>query len=374
LVKARLPQATIVVAKSKSSDLYYNIALLVADELQRGAGGDSQQRERVLMVPPPPSLPFAGIATFAKLPFQPDLEALDADAVILGAPYDLSTQYRSGTRFGPRAVRVASAIYGMQTVSYYDSEFEETYLDGVSVVDGGDVEMIHASPAICLANIEAAMTTILSRGALPVTIGGDHAIPIPIMRAFGVAGFGPLCVIQLDAHLDFVDERFGVREGHGNVMRRIAEMDHVTALAQIGIRGPGSSGSQDFQDARDMGSVIIGTRAFRRLGIDGVMAQIPDAEQYYVTIDCDAFDPALMPGSGSPSPGGFTYHEVVDFLRGIAARGEVVGFDFVEVAPAYDPAEVTAQTAARVILDFLGVIFHHRAAQTHSERSAHSER
>jgi agmatinase len=306
------------------------------------------------------NLPFVGIPTFAKVPLHEDLESLEADVAIIGAPYDLSTQYRSGTRFGPLGIRTGSAIYGLRTVSYYDAEFDEVYLDGVSVVDCGDVDMIHASPEVCLANIQATIEEILAHGALPVTLGGDHAVPIPVVRAFGAAGFGPLCVVQIDAHLDFVDERFGVREGHGNVMRRISEMDHVSGLAQIGIRGPGSSDPSDFADARAAGSVIIGPREFRRVGVDEVLAQIPAAAQYYVTIDCDGFDPALMPGNGSPSPGGFSYHEVVDLLRGIARKGDVVGFDFVEVAPTYDATEVTQQTAARVILDFLGAIFKER--------------
>jgi agmatinase len=180
-------------------------------------------------------------------------------------------------------------------------------------------------------------------------------------------------VVQIDAHLDFVDDRMGTREGHGNVMRRIAEMEHVTGLAQIGIRGPGSSDPSDFEAARRMGSVIIGPREFRRIGIEGVLERVPEAENYYVTIDCDGFDPALMPGNGSPSPGGFTYHEVVDFLRGLAfTKGNVVGFDFVEVAPMYDPTEITQQTAARVILDFLGAIFkarERRANQREAEAS-----
>jgi agmatinase len=301
------------------------------------------------------NLPFTGIATFAKIPYQPDLGALDADVAIVGAPYDISTQVRPGARFGPRGIRDASAIYGLRTVTYYDAEEDEVFLDGVSIVDVGDADMVHASPDRCLANIQATTEKILERGAMPVTLGGDHAVPIPIMRAFH--DHGPICVVQIDAHLDFVDERFGVREGHGNVMRRIAEMDHVSGLAQIGIRGPGSSDPSDFEDARRMGSVIIGPRQARRIGMEAVAEMIPESPRYYVTMDCDGFDAALMPGTGSPSPGGFQYHEVVDLLRLIAKKGDVVGFDFVEVAPVYDHTEVTAQTAARVILDFLGAIF-----------------
>ncbi len=301
------------------------------------------------------NLPFTGIATFAKVPYHADLSTLDADVAIVGAPYDLGTQVRSGARYGPRGIRNASVIYGLRTPKYYDAEFDEIFLDGVRIVDVGDADMIHGRPDACLANIEATTRAILDRGALPVTLGGDHAVPIPIMRAFHDRG--PIFVVQIDAHLDFVNERFGVREGHGNVMRRISEMKHVSGIAQIGIRGPGSSDPSDFEDARKIGSIIVGPREFRRVGLQAVLDRIPNAPNFYVTMDCDGFDPALMPGTGSPSPGGFSYHEVVDFLRGIALKGNVVGFDFVEVAPMYDQSEVTAQTTARVILDFLGAIF-----------------
>jgi agmatinase len=184
------------------------------------------------------NLPFTGIATFAKVPYAPDLATLDADVAVIGAPYDLGTQYRSGTRFGPRGIRNASTLYGMRTPRYYDAEFDEIYLDGVRIVDCGDVDMVHGDSRRCLDNIQAAIGAILARGALPVTLGGDHAVPIPILRAYGDAGLTDICVVQIDAHLDFVDERLGVREGHGNVMRRIAEMPHTSGLAQIGIRGP----------------------------------------------------------------------------------------------------------------------------------------
>jgi agmatinase len=310
------------------------------------------------------NLPFTGIATFAKVPYCDDLASLDADVAVLGAPYDMGAQYRSGTRLGPRGIRDASTLYGMRTVTYYDAEFDETYLDGVSVVDCGDVDMIHGSPQRCLANIEADVHTILERGALPVLLGGDHAVTIPALRAF--RDHGPVCVVQIDAHLDFVDERFGVREGHGNVMRRASEMAHVSAIAQIGIRGPGSSDPSDFRDAREAGSVIIGPREFRRIGLAAVLDRIPACANYYVTMDSDGFDPALMPGTGTPSPGGFSYHEVVDLVRGIAAKGSVVGFDLVEVSPPYDHTGVTQQTAARVVLDFLGAIFKAREVRASS--------
>ena len=312
------------------------------------------------------NLPFTGITSFCKLPICADLETLDADVAIIGAPFDLGTQYRSGTRFGPRAIRNASAIYALREVGYYDLDFDTIFLDGVRMVDCGDIDMLHMRADVCLQNIEAAIRKILERGALPVTLGGDHAVPIPILRAFDSQE--PVFVVQLDAHMDYVNERHGIREGHGNVMRRIHEMPHVAGIAQVGIRGPGSSGPEDFQDAKRNGSIIIGAREFKRIGVEHALAKIPNAPRYYVTMDVDSLDASLAPGSGSPSFGGFNYIEVTDFLRGIAKKGNVVGFDFVEVAPQYDPSEITAQLAARIILDFLGAIFDERKHKPHTEK------
>lgn len=309
------------------------------------------------------NLPFTGIATFAKLPYHPDLETLDSDVAIVGAPYDLTTQVRPGARYGPRGIRVASAAYGSRNISsdgeaharYYDAESDDVFLDNVRIVDVGDVDIIHGKPEVGLSNVQSVIERVLNSGAMPVTLGGDHSVPIPILRALREEG--PIFVVQLDAHLDFVDEIFGVTEGHGNVMRRISEMEHVSGIAQIGIRGVGSSAQKDFEDARQMGSKIVTVPEFRRAGISDILDRIPAGSRFYVTIDCDVFDPSIMSGTGSLSPGGFNYYEVVDFLRGLTLKGDVVGFDFMEVAPMYDPTDVTGQTASRVILDFLGAIF-----------------
>ena len=168
------------------------------------------------------NLPFTGIASFCRLPICENLEDLDADVAVIGAPFDLGTQYRSGARFGPRGIRAGSVIYGLRGISYYDHEFDAVFLEGVRVVDCGDVDMVHMRPELCLQNIEKAIRTIAARGAMPVVLGGDHSVPIPIVRA--LEDRGPLSVVQLDAHLDFVDERFGVREGHGNAESLINEV------------------------------------------------------------------------------------------------------------------------------------------------------
>lgn len=305
------------------------------------------------------NLPFIGIPSFSKWPICTDLSQLDADVAILGMPYDQSTQYRSGTRFGPRGIRDGSTIYGFGAGGTYDPERDEMYLDDRwRLVDCGDVDIVHGDQDQSHENLRIAIRQIVERGALPVVLGGDHSISAPIVEALD--SVGEFAVIQFDAHLDFVDERAGNRYGHGSPMRRISECKHVTGMAQLGIRGIGSSKRDDFEAARKYGSVILSPRQIRKLGIEGTLEKLPKASQYYVTMDCDGLDPSIAPGNGSPSPGGLDYYEMQELLEGIAKMGRVVGFDFVEVAPAYDPTGVTNQVAARLILDFLGFILKER--------------
>jgi agmatinase len=229
-------------------------------------------------------------------------------------------------------------------------------VERVRIVDVGDADVVHTDTAASHRNAELAVREILERGAMPVVLGGDHAVNIPCIRAF--ADQPPVHLVQIDAHLDFVDSRHGVREGHGNPMRRAAEQPHVSGLTQLGIRNVSSTAREGYEDARRRGSTIRSVRQFRQLGTAGVLELVPAGARCYVTIDIDAFDPSIAPGTGTPSHGGFLYWEVMEFLQGLARRGRVVGIDLVEVAPAYDPAGITAILAAQVLLNFLGYIFH----------------
>jgi len=305
-------------------------------------------------------LPFVGHCTFGKRPICTDWNTIDADVAVLGIPYDMGTQYRSGARFGPRAIREASTLFSFGHGGAYDHEDDVTYLplDKVRIVDVGDADMIHTDTARSHANAELAVRKILERGAMPLVLGGDHAINIPCVRAF--SEHGPIHVVQIDAHLDFVDVRHGVREGHGNPMRRAAEQSHVTGLTQIGIRNVSSTAKEGYEDARARGSSILSVRQARRLGTQGVLEKIPEGARYYVTIDIDGFDPSIAPGTGTPSHGGFLYYEVMEILQGLVKRGNVVGVDLVEVAPAYDPSGITGFLAAQVLLNFIGYIFEER--------------
>lgn len=302
------------------------------------------------------NLPFVGISTFGKRPYVQDWDKIDADVAILGAPFDFGTQWRAGARFGPRGVREASTLFSFGHAGAYDHEDDTTYLGGdVRIVDIGDADIVHTDTETSHANIEVGVRAILDAGALPVTIGGDHSITIPCINAF--AGRGPIHVLQIDAHLDFVDERHGVRYGHGNPMRRAADHEYVTGLTQLGIRNVSSTTKEGYDDARAMGSDILSVRQVRKLGAEATAARIPEGARVYITIDIDGFCPSIAPGTGTPSHGGFQYYEVMEILQNVARDHEIVGIDLVEVAPPYDPSEVTSVLAAQVLLNLLGYVF-----------------
>jgi agmatinase len=306
------------------------------------------------------NLPFVGHCSFGKQPICTDWDRIQADVAVLGVPYDMGTQYRSGARFGPRAIREASTLFSFGHAGAYDFEDDTVYLptDKVRIVDVGDADIVHTDTAKSHENTRIAVRQILNSGAMPLILGGDHAVHAPVIEAF--AGQKPVHIVHFDAHLDFVDERHGVRYGHGNPLRRASETKHVTGMTQLGIRNVSSSNRSDYDAARKFGSKILSVRDVRRLGKDGVLALIPNGVRYYVTIDIDGFDPSIAPGTGTPSHGGFLYYEVLEILQGLAKQGEVVGMDLVEVAPAYDPSGITAFLAAQVLLNFLGFIFEER--------------
>ena len=306
------------------------------------------------------NLPFVGHCTFAKQPVCTDWDRIDADVAVLGVPYDMGTQYRSGARFGPRAIREASTLFSFGHSGAYDFEDDVVYLpnDRVRIVDVGDADIVHTDTIKSHENTRFAVRRILESGALPVILGGDHAVHAPVIEAY--AGRGPIHIVHFDAHLDFVDERHGVRYGHGNPLRRASETGHVTGMTQLGIRNVSSSNRTDYDAARAFGSKILSVRQVRQLGAAKVLDLIPAGARYYVTIDIDGFDPSIAPGTGTPSHGGFQYYEVLELLQGIAARGEVIGMDLVEVAPAYDPSGITGFLAAQLLMNFLGFIFEQR--------------
>ena len=311
-------------------------------------------------------LPFVGIATFGKRPYQSDWDRIDADVAILGAPFDFGTQWRAGARFGPRAIREASTLFAFGHAGAYDHDDDVTYLEDVRIVDLGDADIVHTDTLNSHANIEAGVRRILEAGALPVVLGGDHSVNIPCIAAF--EGRGPFHVVQVDAHLDFVDERHGVRFGHGSPMRRAAEKPWVSGLTQIGIRNVSSTARDGYEAARAMGSDILSVRQARALGCEALAGRVPAGAPLYLTIDIDGFDPSIAPGTGTPSHGGFLYYEVLDLLAALVARNPILGMDLVEVAPDYDHTGTTAILAAQLLLNVIGRTVHHAKRRVLSAR------
>ncbi|MBT9383534.1 agmatinase [Pseudooceanicola sp. CBS1P-1] len=301
------------------------------------------------------NLPFVGISTFAKSPYVQDWSAIEADVAVMGAPFDSGTQWRAGARFGPRGIREASTLFSFGHAGAYDHEDDVTYLEGVRIVDIGDADIIHTDTLGSHANIEAGVRAILKAGALPVVLGGDHSINIPCINAFSEQE--PVHLVQIDAHLDFVDERHGVRFGHGSPMRRASEKPWVSGLTQLGIRNVSSTAKEGYEAARARGSDILSVRQLRALGVEAVLERIPAGRRYYLSIDIDGFDPSIAPGTGTPSHGGFLYYEVLELIAGLAQRGPIVGIDLVEVAPDYDHTGSTAILAAQILLNAIGRIF-----------------
>ncbi|MEH7374554.1 agmatinase, partial [Neobacillus drentensis] len=261
------------------------------------------------------NLPFTGICTFGKYPVCSDINQLDADVAVIGVPNDMGTQWKSGARMGPRGLREGSTLYSFGLNGAYDIEKDITYLGPRwKVVDCGDVDMVHGDMMQCHENTEEAIRKIVSKGAMPVVLGGDHSITIPVGKA--LEELGPFHVIQIDAHLDWADHRSGQRYGHGSCIRRLSEMDHVQKIFQFGIRGISSSLKEDVDAAREYGSVILSPRQIRKMGIERVIELLPEGEKYYITLDIDGLDPSVAPGTGTPSPGGFIYDEVNELLEG----------------------------------------------------------
>ena len=301
------------------------------------------------------NMPITGIASFAKYPICGDLENLDADIAVLGVPYDTGVGFLSGCRFGPRRIREVSTHYSRGDAGFYDPERDEVFLAAPNkIVDVGDADVVHGDIQGSFDAIEYAVRKIREKGAIPAIMGGDHSISIPIARA--LSDEGDITVIQLDAHLDWSDAPGGQRFGNGSPMRRMSEMGHIKEMIQIGLRGLGSSRKEDFEAAKEFNSHLISAKEAQSIGVEGVLSQIPKADKYYVTIDIDCFDISLATGTGSPSPGGFSYDFLNDILIGIAEKGNVICFDLVEVAPQYDPTNSTTRVAAMTMLNFMGHI------------------
>lgn len=301
-----------------------------------------------------------GKPSFIDAPRCDTLSTLDADVAIIGVPFGYPYDMVGSTSISstaPGLVREQSMRWA-PFLTHYDNDFGADIFNGkhVRVVDCGDVAMQPGEYAANSAATTEVIRAILDRGAVPIVLGGDHAIPIPVMRAY--EGHGSMIVVQFDQHLDWREERNGVREGLSSPMRRASEMAWVDGMAQIGLRAVGSARQGEVDDATAYGSVQVRAEDLHNDGVEAVLERIPQADRYYITFDADALDPSIAPGVLTPAFGGVTYYEASNLLRGIANRGKVVGYDIVEIVPSLDVNNITSHLCARLTLNLIGALAH----------------
>jgi len=307
--------------------------------------------------------PFMGIATFGRQPHTRDLTGVNA--AVVGVPFDSGASFRSGTRFGPRKIREMSLLLWGYNTALGVAPFE-----ALRVIDYGDVEVIPVNIEDTYAHIEREAGAILDAGAAIVTLGGDHSIALPLLRAHAER-FGPLGVVHFDSHPDTWNSEFGDRPySHGTPFRRAIEEGRIDAGAyiQVGIRGP-TSGANDVQDARDLGARVITIDEAMRLGVPGVLEEIhrkAAGKKVYVSFDIDAVDPAFAPGTGTPEVGGFSSYQALQMVRGLQGL-DLIGFDLVEVSPPYDHGDITAILASNIAFEFLSLIAIKRGGRMRDE-------
>ena len=292
--------------------------------------------------------------TFLGIPFR-DLAAVRAGEIAIigaghGTPYganrEVAYAVTTGSAEAPAAIRRA-AVQSSSNLDHWDFDLDGPLLadSSVSLVDCGDLPTTAADGPGNRRLIEQATRTLLAAGTLPVLLGGDDSVPIPFHRAF--ADFSALAVLQIDAHIDWRDTIGGERDGYSSTMRRASELGFVKAIIQIGARGVGSARREEVEAARAWGARILTAAHVRRSGLDAVLAELPDDLPVLIAIDCDAFDPAVLPAVNAPMPGGLWFHEIAAILRVVTAARRIAGLSLVELAPDADPHGISATVAAR---------------------------
>jgi agmatinase len=300
---------------------------------------------------------FAGPATFARLPRIDEVS--DVDVAVLGVPFDAGVSYRPGARFGPAHVRESSRL-----LRPYNPAADVQPFASQQVVDAGDLAVNPFDIDEALRQIEAGARDVLERAGRLVTIGGDHTIALPLLRAMA-AKHGPVAVVHFDAHLDTWDTYFGAATTHGTPFRRASEegLIDTSGCLHVGTRGPLYS-MQDLADDASLGFHVVPSVEIDDLGARGVFDRIVERvadRPVYLSIDIDVLDPAFAPGTGTPEAGGMTSRELLAVLRGFAGLN-LVGADVVEVSPAYDHAEITGIAASHTVYEILSAMAPRKAS------------
>src|SRR3954447_23013694 len=294
---------------------------------------------------------YAGPATFARLPRLDEVGA--ADVAVVGVPFDTGVSYRPGARFGGNAIREASRL-----LRPYNPAQDASPFALAQVADAGDIAANPFDINEAVETIEGAADELLGTGARLMTLGGDHTIALPLLRAVA-RKHGPVALLHFDAHLDTWDTYFGAEYTHGTPFRRAVEEGilDTSALSHVGTRGP-LYGKQDLEEDRRLGFGIVTSGDVMRRGVAetvDVLRQRIGNRPLYVSVDIDVLDPAHAPGTGTPEAGGITSRELIEIIRGL--RGlNLTGADVVEVAPAYDHAEITGVAASHTAYELVTLL------------------
>jgi agmatinase len=312
--------------------------------------------------------------SFHDFPICRDLDALVADIAILGIPHGAAytvDEVSNDQANAPTHIRrhCERALRGLDR---WDFDIGGTLLDGrpIKVVDCGDIAADPSDLSAHRRRAELAVRKILEAGALPIILGGDHGIPIPVFRAYEKRG--PITLVQVDAHIDWRDHMNGVREGLSSPIRRASEMPHFESIFQIGLRAAGSARPEEVKAAQNWGAVLIPDIELQEIGMAAVLNRIPDGRQYYLTIDADGMDPTIMPAVAGPAPGGVTYSQIRMLIQGLVKKGRVVGMDIVEITPKRDLNGISAITAGRLIVNLIGTAVRAGYFDAKRARSDHS--
>ena len=295
------------------------------------------------------------VTTFLGLAGCADLGRLDASSAFLGAPaatpYGAVGAYAKG---GPASLRKASAALSANLGRFNFDLGGPTFPEGTRpAVDCGDLDWSETDFAANRAAIREAVARIVAAGTVPIVIGGDDSVPIPMIEALGATG-ERYTILQIDAHIDWRDSHMGERFGLSSTMRRASEMAHVERIVQVGARGIGSAAPEDVQAALDWGARLFPMREVARQGLGPVLEAIPEGANVILCIDIDAMDPGLAPNTIGRAPGGLSYGQMLDLVEGAAARGRIAAVDVVEIMPEADIGGIGAMTVSRLVAATMG--------------------
>ena len=304
-------------------------------------------------------LPKGNARGLLGFPLCLDLDNLDADIAILGVPYGLPyypNELSNDQSTAPDILRLNAqdaAWEEPRTLKHFDWDLGGPLLDNkdIKIVDCGNVTADFKDPREHYRRAEKVAKKIFDSNATLICIGGDHGIPIPIMRA--LPKDKPVVLIQIDAHMDWRDEVNGEKEGYSSGIRRASELDHIGEIFQIGLRGVGSGRQEEFESAKSYGAHLISAYEVHEFGVKNILERIPKGP-IDITLDADGLDPTIMPAVNAPTPGGLNWIQIRELIHGLVYKGRVLGMDLVEISPSFDGRRMTFIHAERIICNFIG--------------------